>query len=86
MACKRDGITPAFRLPLFPVPTILGLFLMIAIIGSTFLVPAFRMSVVTGVPMLVVLALAYALLKVRKCKRAPRLSDAPQALERAKGI
>ncbi|MDR6391807.1 amino acid permease [Paraburkholderia phenoliruptrix] len=86
MACKRDGITPAFRLPLFPVPTILGFFLMIAIIGSTFLVPAFRMSVVTGVPMLVVLALAYALLKVRKCKRAPRLSDAPQALERAKGI
>lgn len=63
IACKRDGITPAFRLPLFPVPTLLGLVMMMAIIGSTFFVPAFKMSVVTGIPMLVVLVLAYVLLK-----------------------
>jgi L-asparagine transporter-like permease len=63
MACKRDGVTPAFRLPLFPIPTLLGLVMMVAVIVSTFFVPAFRMSVVTGVPMLVALMVTYALLK-----------------------
>jgi L-asparagine transporter-like permease len=63
MACKRDGVTPAFRLPLFPIPTLLGLVMMVAVIVSAFFVPAFRMSVVTGVPMLVALMVTYALLK-----------------------
>ncbi|MGY6160365.1 amino acid permease [Paraburkholderia strydomiana] len=62
-ACQRDGITPTFRLPAFPFLTLLGTVMMAAIIGSTYFVPAFRMTVVTGIPLLAMLVVAYVLIR-----------------------
>jgi L-asparagine transporter-like permease len=45
----------------FPYATLLGLFLMLAILVTTAFVPAFRMTLVFGVPFLAGLALAYQL-------------------------
>lgn len=73
LACKRDEITPAFRLVLFPIPTLVGFVMMLAIIGSTLFVPAFRMAVITGVPMLVLLVLAYAVVKKPGAEKAMAL-------------
>ncbi|MCA8299238.1 amino acid permease [Burkholderia sp. AU30198] len=64
-ACERDGVALAFRLPAFPFLTWLGASLMVAIIGSTYFVPAFRMTVVTGVPLVALLVVAYAFIRKR---------------------
>ncbi|RXV68863.1 amino acid permease [Burkholderia stabilis] len=69
-ACERDGVTPTFRLPGFPFLTLLGAVAMAAIIGSTYFVPAFRMTVITGIPLLVVLVVAYALIRKPQASRA----------------
>ncbi|MNF01217.1 Amino-acid permease RocE [compost metagenome] len=59
---QRHGGRPlAFRLWGFPATTLLGLFLMLAILVTTAFVPAFRMTLVFGVPFLALLALAYRL-------------------------
>jgi len=70
LACKRDGITPAFRLPGFPYLTLLGGTTMACVIGSTLFVPAFRMTLLTGLPMLAVLAITYLVAGRKQATRA----------------
>lgn len=58
---RRGGLALSFRMWGFPYATLLGLFLMLAILVTTAFVPAFRMTLVFGVPFLAGLALAYQL-------------------------
>lgn len=51
----------AFRMWGFPYGTLLGLVLMLAILVTTAFVPAFRMTLVFGVPFLALLSIAYLL-------------------------
>ncbi|MDT4849244.1 Amino-acid permease RocE [compost metagenome] len=58
---RNGGGRLAFRMWGFPGLTLLGLALMAAILLTTAFVPAFRMTLVFGVPFLALLALAYRL-------------------------
>lgn len=58
---RRGGLQLSFRMWGFPWATLLGLGLMLAILVTTAFVPAFRMTLVFGVPFLALLALAYQL-------------------------
>lgn len=78
-ACERDGVTPAFRVPAFPLPTLLGGGLMAAIIGSTLFIPVMRMTLLTGIPMLLLLTVAYYMHQARRRRAAPTATSAPSA-------
>ncbi|MFU2512846.1 amino acid permease [Pseudomonas aeruginosa] len=56
---RSGGPQLSFRMWGFPFATLLGLFLMMAILATTAFVPEFRMTLVFGVPFLGGLALAY---------------------------
>lgn len=59
---ERHGERPlSFRMWGFPQATLLGLFLMAAILLTTAFVPDFRMTLVFGVPFLILLSLTYGL-------------------------
>lgn len=60
---ERDGVVFDFRVRGFPLLAFIGALLMFAVIGSTLFVPQFRMTLVAGLPTLVVLTCAYLLLK-----------------------
>lgn len=73
----RKGAAPlAFRMRLFPYSTLLGLVLMGAVMITTFFTEAFRMTLVFGIPFLVVLAVAFQVF-VKRAKVQPGLQSAP---------
>ncbi|MCY1552562.1 hypothetical protein D9M68_889680 [compost metagenome] len=59
---RRGGLQLSFRMWGFPWATLLGLALMLAILVTTAFVPAFRMTLVFGIPFLALLTAAYWLL------------------------
>ncbi|WP_375739652.1 amino acid permease [Pseudomonas boanensis] len=56
---RSGGLQLSFRMRLFPWTTLLGLGLMVAILVTTAFTEVFRMTLVFGVPFLVVLVVAY---------------------------
>ncbi|WMI97984.1 amino acid permease [Pseudomonas chlororaphis subsp. aurantiaca] len=62
---QRNNLTLSFRVRGFPFTTLLGGGLMAALLGTTLLVPQFRMTLVTGIPLLIVLCIAYRFLHLR---------------------
>ncbi|HUB72705.1 MAG TPA: hypothetical protein VL979_01555, partial [Solirubrobacteraceae bacterium] len=59
-AREASGAPPLrFRMPGFPYTTLLGAGLMAAVLLTTLLTPAFRLTLVFGVPFLACLALIY---------------------------
>jgi len=67
---------------LFPYTTLLGLVLMGAVMITTYFTEAFKMTLVFGVPFLLILSLVYGLF-FRKAKVA---SPSEQGLEQGSGI
>ncbi len=64
-AAERDGVVLSFRMWGFPLMTIAGGALMFGVLATTLLLPQFRMTLVTGIPMLFVLSLCYPFVKRR---------------------
>jgi len=62
---QRDGTHLAFRIWGFPFLTIAGGALMFAVLATTLMLPAFRMTLVTGIPLLLALGVAYQFVKGR---------------------
>ncbi|HWT37526.1 MAG TPA: amino acid permease [Paraburkholderia sp.] len=62
---KREGTVLDFRVRGFPLLSVVGAVLMLAVIGSTLFVPELKMTLVTGVPMLVALTAIYTLTRRR---------------------
>lgn len=58
---REGGPRPAFRMWGFPALTLLGAGLMLAAMATTLFTPAFRLTLLTGLPFLTVLSLVYAL-------------------------
>ena len=54
----------------FPYGTLLGLVLVLAVLVTTVFVPAFRMTLVFGVPFLALLSIAYLVWKARRKRSA----------------
>ncbi|QBQ99611.1 amino acid permease [Paraburkholderia pallida] len=61
---------PAFRMRGFPVLTLLGAALMLAVTVTTFFTPEFHMTLIFGVPFLIALSVAYAVWYRRPALRA----------------
>jgi L-asparagine transporter-like permease len=62
---RRSGPALAFRMKFFPWTTLLGAGLMLAVLVTTAFTDIFRMTLVFGVPFLVLLALSYRYLRRR---------------------
>ena len=76
----RDGGAPlSFRMPGFPVLTLLGAAAMLAILGTTYFTGVFKMTLVFGVPFLLILAGAYGLLLRKRAAPAALPSRQPGA-------
>jgi L-asparagine transporter-like permease len=58
---RQGGATLSFRMKYFPVTTLAGALLMLAILVTTAFTDAFRMTLVFGLPFLVVLTVVYGL-------------------------
>ena len=56
---RHGGPKLSFQLALFPYSTLLGLVLMGAVMVTTFFTDAFKMTLVFGVPFLLILSLVY---------------------------
>jgi L-asparagine transporter-like permease len=67
----------SFRMRLFPYSTLLGLLLMGAVMITTYFTDAFNMTLVFGVPFLVVLTVIYGIF-FRKPKTAEALRPLPK--------
>ncbi len=63
---REGGGKLSFRMPGFPVLTLLGAGAMLAILATTYFTSVFKMTLVFGVPFLVVLAVLYQLLFRRR--------------------
>jgi L-asparagine transporter-like permease len=59
---REGGAKLSFRMPGFPVLTLLGAGAMLAILVTTYFTSVFKLTLVFGVPFLVLLAAAYYLL------------------------
>jgi L-asparagine transporter-like permease len=67
----------SFRMRLFPYTTLLGLVLMGAVMITTYFTEAFKMTLVFGVPFLLILSIVYGLF-FRKTKRVEALHPLPK--------
>ncbi|MDR8397521.1 MULTISPECIES: amino acid permease [Paraburkholderia] len=65
----RDDATLSFRIWGFPFLTIAGGVLMFCVMATTLLLPAFRMTLLTGIPLLVVLSVVFPFVKGRAVSR-----------------
>jgi L-asparagine transporter-like permease len=67
---------------LFPYSTLLGLLLMGAVMITTYFTDAFKMTLVFGVPFLVILSIVYGLF----FRKAKSISLSAQSLKQGSGI
>lgn len=65
----------AFRMRGFPLLTLLGAGMLLAIMVTTLFTEAFRMTLLTGIPFLAVLSVAYLLWFRQRAEPAPLAAD-----------
>jgi len=75
-ATEHTGMALTFRMRGFPLTTILGGVLMFAVLATTILLPPFRMTLLTGIPMLIVLSLCYPFVKKKREYAVEMLKEA----------
>jgi L-asparagine transporter-like permease len=75
----REGGAPlSFRMPGFPVLTLLGAGAMLAILATTYFTSVFKMTLVFGLPFLVILSALYGLLLRKRAGPAAALDAREQ--------
>lgn len=74
---RRGHLAASFRMPGYPLTTLLGAALMVAVLLTTVLTPAFRPTLLFGIPLLLLLSAAYWIGYRRAAPSSRRRAAAP---------
>ncbi|WP_154605819.1 MULTISPECIES: hypothetical protein [Arthrobacter] len=79
-ATKRDGTALSYKLRFYPMASVIGAVMMIALLVTTLFIDAFQMTLIFGVPFVAVVVVIYYILK-RRCTTTPPVEAAVSSEE-----